>query len=321
MKKIMIFMVILVLVFTVGSQANADMNDGLVAYYPFSGNAVDASGNNNDGIVYGPSLTEDRFGNTNSAYWFDGKNDWIQVNHSNSLNITDELTISVWIYGESFEGIDTFFHKLNVYGLHYNHLCPPECDNAFNLFLSPPPGSFNVFSYEFFPQPETWYNITATYDGNHVKFYIDGELEKQFNYYEKIRADYSFIVIGGWGQRNNFHGVIDDIRIYNRALSKLEVIGIYWEDLSVSLDNFPRFVETFGLERGIENALVSKIENAQKSIEKGNTKAGINKLEAFIKQVEALKGKKVTEKEAALLINEAYLIIETIDGPPPSGGA
>lgn len=50
----------------------ADLQEGLIAYFPFNGNANDEAGNGHDGIVYGATLTTDRFGNTNSAYEFDG---------------------------------------------------------------------------------------------------------------------------------------------------------------------------------------------------------------------------------------------------------
>ena len=51
--------------------------DGLALYYPFSANANDASGNQNHGIVTNAQLTADRFGNENSAYTFDGDDDYI----------------------------------------------------------------------------------------------------------------------------------------------------------------------------------------------------------------------------------------------------
>lgn len=59
--------------------------DGLVAHYKFDGNANDSSGNGNNGVVHGATLTTDRFGNANSAYKFDGEDDWIQVPNSTSL--------------------------------------------------------------------------------------------------------------------------------------------------------------------------------------------------------------------------------------------
>ncbi|KPA15373.1 protein containing Fibrinogen, alpha/beta/gamma chain, partial [Candidatus Magnetomorum sp. HK-1] len=70
---------------------------GLVAYYPFNGNANDESGNGNDGEVHGAALTEDRFGNLNKAFVFDGDNDYINVKDSSSLDISSTITISCWI--------------------------------------------------------------------------------------------------------------------------------------------------------------------------------------------------------------------------------
>ena len=72
-------------IFMNSNTALADLNEGLVAYYPFNGNANDESGNDNHGTVYGAALTYDRFDNTNSAYKFDGINDIIRVADSMSL--------------------------------------------------------------------------------------------------------------------------------------------------------------------------------------------------------------------------------------------
>ncbi|MCF8268263.1 MAG: carboxypeptidase regulatory-like domain-containing protein, partial [Ignavibacteriales bacterium] len=72
---------------------------GLVAYYPFNGNANDESGNGNNGTVYGAAMTKDRFGNANKAYSFDGVNDYIKAS-SNSLP-TGARTISVWFFASS----------------------------------------------------------------------------------------------------------------------------------------------------------------------------------------------------------------------------
>ena len=76
----------------------ADLSDGLQAYYPFNGNANDESGNENDGTVSGAYLTNDRFGNSNSAYCFDGSDDFIEINDSNSLDIgLSDYSIVAWI--------------------------------------------------------------------------------------------------------------------------------------------------------------------------------------------------------------------------------
>ncbi|UCF64882.1 MAG: laminin G, partial [bacterium] len=69
----------------------------LVAYYPFSGNANDASGNNHHGTVSGAVLVQDRLGNPNSAYYFDGVNDYIRVPNHDSLNFRQSMTVNFWM--------------------------------------------------------------------------------------------------------------------------------------------------------------------------------------------------------------------------------
>jgi hypothetical protein len=71
--------------------------NGLVGWWPFNGNANDESGNGNHGTVNGATLTQDRYGNTNMAYSFDGVSQNIEVSNSNSLNPL-EISISVWIF-------------------------------------------------------------------------------------------------------------------------------------------------------------------------------------------------------------------------------
>ena len=72
--------------------------DSLITYYPFTGNANDSSGNNNNGVVYGATLTEDRFGNGNSAYSFDGIDDYIEVTNNAKLKPTGfPVSVCAWI--------------------------------------------------------------------------------------------------------------------------------------------------------------------------------------------------------------------------------
>ena len=80
------------------SQLSGTLNNGLVAYYPFNGNANDESGNGNNGNVNGAILTNDRNGNSNKAYAFDGVDDYISVPGSNSISIQTNFSSSVWIY-------------------------------------------------------------------------------------------------------------------------------------------------------------------------------------------------------------------------------
>ena len=84
------------------------LNDGLVAYYPFNGNANDESGNGNEGTGHGGvALTADRFGNAGSAYRFDGIDDFINVG-DNLDQPNNNFSISVWFKTENITGISQY---------------------------------------------------------------------------------------------------------------------------------------------------------------------------------------------------------------------
>src|SRR6266516_2522215 len=82
---------------TVQVHAQTFLTNGLVAYYPFNGNANDASGNGNNGTNYGAVLTTDRFGNTSQAYLFDGASAFINYGNPASLTVSNALTLTAWV--------------------------------------------------------------------------------------------------------------------------------------------------------------------------------------------------------------------------------
>jgi len=94
MKKL-VLIILICLPFFIYSQMNPD--SGLVAYYPFSGNANDTSGNGYDGTVYGATLTTDRFGNSNSAYSFDGSENYISIPVNINYDTLPQLTMVAWV--------------------------------------------------------------------------------------------------------------------------------------------------------------------------------------------------------------------------------
>ena len=79
------------------AQLPFNLQNGLVGYYPFCGNANDGSGNGNNGVVSGATLTIDRFGNTNSAYNFNGTNNYITIANVAANTFTSTFSISVWV--------------------------------------------------------------------------------------------------------------------------------------------------------------------------------------------------------------------------------
>ena len=102
------------------------LTNGLVAYYPFNGNANDASGNGNDGTVQGAVPTTDRFGNANSAYAFDGLTDYIELPlNTGNLNGLSRATFSAWINPNQMKGENAIFSHWAGY-----YVQPPTPDGV-----------------------------------------------------------------------------------------------------------------------------------------------------------------------------------------------
>ncbi|MEW6380156.1 MAG: LamG domain-containing protein [bacterium] len=234
MRKALILSVVLGLVLIVGiSTSFAHLNDGLVAHYAFNGNANDESGNGNHGTVYGAALSEDRFGIANSAYGFDGVDDYIEVLDHSSLDIEKDISITGWIKVSAVtsewlgilnkadhDGNDTF--EICINSGKYLHF-PLNFQFSGRIAYNSDSGIFEEGEWHFF---------AVIYDGPHVNIYIDGTLNQSYtSTNETLRSNDQNLIIGAekefYNGPHHFNGVIDDIRIYNRALSESEVIVLY----------------------------------------------------------------------------------------------
>ena len=113
-----------------------DLSNGLVAWYPFDGNASDMSGNGNHGTVNGATLGTDRHGQVGKAYHFDGVDDWIEVSHHPSIdfNSNESFTISLWLkFGTGNTGYRSIFETMVWEWCHILMFC--DIANAsFDLF-------------------------------------------------------------------------------------------------------------------------------------------------------------------------------------------
>ncbi len=205
-----------------------EIENGLVACYPFAGNANDGSGNNNHGTVQGATLTTDRFGQTNQAYRFDGSNDYIRVADSESLDITEEISLVAWM---NFETGGTFspriLHKQRAYEL-YTFGTDSSRPVNFGLNVSSGVTQITLNSASTFDQGE-WVFLVATYDGAKTKLYGNGILLAEEDFSTSIVNSNSPLEIGrnGFNGLDDFKGVIDDIRIYSRALTEDEILELY----------------------------------------------------------------------------------------------
>jgi hypothetical protein len=202
-----------------------NLQNGLVGYWPFCGDAKDESGNGNNGVVNGATLTEDRFGNAGSAYSFDGELDFIA---SNTIDSSSEISISLWANLYTLNGYpddQTLF--LRNYHPFYDIGYDQPSQRAFFGIHN---GSWTKV-YSPVLNKDNWFQITAVFSpGNYVKIYFNGVLSDSINTSISVLTNLgSSLFFGGEidGPFKSIYGSIDDIAIYNRALTQEEITQLY----------------------------------------------------------------------------------------------
>jgi hypothetical protein len=243
MKSLILFLSLLTFSSALLSQVN--LNQGLVAYYPSMGNANDMSGNNNNPSFNNATLTTDRNGIADGAYFFNGSSSYMRIPNSPSLN-PQRISICAVVKPMGFyhgpchasaivnkSNSDNSFppmyrlrfdDNLYTHGANCSNNVP---DTAHENFYADYGGN-GAISTAYIPYVELnkWYCLVFTYDGSVSKFYINGTLiqSKAGNaVYQDDGSDLFF------GKMNDslfpywFNGVIDEIRIYNRAINADEV--------------------------------------------------------------------------------------------------
>jgi formylglycine-generating enzyme required for sulfatase activity/uncharacterized protein YjbI with pentapeptide repeats len=230
------------------------LQQGLVAWYPFDGNASDMSGNGNHGTVNGATLGVDRHGQANRAYSFDGVDDWVSVSDSHYLDIGpyDSLTISLWFSSNStsrqmiFNKVDStlvngrepsvFLDLNSVHSGLAKFVLQDKSALQSNV-------SFNEHSLSL----NSWHSLVVKLDRakslvsmtlDNVNYSETSEARSYSSQYSYSTSTVEFLgdlSLDGdliFGARSNtmdlkFSGSIDDIRIYDRALSAEEIRLLY----------------------------------------------------------------------------------------------
>ena len=207
---------------------------GLVGYWPFCGNANDASGNSNNGTVNGATLTTDRFGNANSAYSLNNLNDLITISNVNPALSNFEKTISTWIklpsqfnysslalvkHGTAYStGFDVAIDQNNVaYG-----------NNNYAVVFLAGTASISFLSNQ--SELGSWCNLVSTYNGSEIKIYLNGILKASQLYSGSLNCNNGVVYFGLWDNPSapNFTArQLDDIGIWNRALTTTEIQQLY----------------------------------------------------------------------------------------------
>jgi hypothetical protein len=213
---------------------------GLVAFYPFNGNANDESGNGHDGVPTDATLVADRFGNPDSAFRFNGTSSYIQVPDSPDLDLTEDFTIAAWVRRDRNATVDLF-------DIVAKHIAGPNDDGSWVLRLDQGPPEGRVLFQAtpdftgFAPhsnsavRPGVWTHTAFTYEhdtGNWV-IYLNGKRNAAGTEQFSIQHTGIDLLIGAEFHYGHvppyywfFHGVLDEIRLYNRTLSAAEIKAI-----------------------------------------------------------------------------------------------
>ena len=224
--------------------AQVNLDKGLQAYYPFNGNGNDASGNNNNPTFNNATITIDRFGNTNSAYHFNGVYQYIRIPNKPSINFKNEITLSVWVKPTGFYyGICHASQLISKGGGNYNpgNYALRYDDALFSAGTGCDGGKCDTLHQNFrgtgtvlkpyetdFIKKNKWYNVLYTNDGKTARLYINCELKYTVTFPETFTNSEDLF----FGKSDDdlfpfwLNGDLDDIRIYNRALSAGEIAAL-----------------------------------------------------------------------------------------------
>gem|GEM_PF-2585050 len=218
MKKILLFCIMLL-----GINASYAQNDcipapsGMISWWSADNHTLDIADGNNGTLQNGATFAQ---GKVNEAFSFDGIDDYFVVNDNSNLDGLTAFTIDAWIKLGSVNGRQAIVSKVP----HGEYLLLVNGDR---LSFENQAIDFDAFKGATPLSPGVWYHVAVTYDGSDTRLYVNGILDGQDG------TDYYFsndepLKIGQRGANDDyFNGLIDEVEIFNRALSASEIQAIY----------------------------------------------------------------------------------------------
>ncbi len=201
--------------------------NGLIGWWPFNGNANDESGNGNHGTVNGATLTADRNGKVNSAYSFNGINNYIFAK-CNSDFVSSNLTISFWV---KFNVISQSGLQYLTYGSSTNSSWACSYSNSKPNFIKNQGCGTPIYTtHNFNFQTNNWYHVCYTITNSMVSLYINGNIISTQNLGQFNLNCQSNIINFGldvFGTYEYLSGQLDDISILKRICNQDEITALY----------------------------------------------------------------------------------------------
>ena len=218
---------------------NFNMSIGkLIAYYPFSGTADDASGNQLHGQGFGVAFVPDRFGVANRAGYFNGGAQNVRVTNSPLLNFQNAISVSCWFNAARLGDKEIFLVSHGSWQNRYKISITPDKNVRWTV------NTLNTIADLDAPTPltiDSFYHVTATYDGALMTIYINGKLTAYKPLTGNIRTTTLPFLIGQMLADNadyNFKGIIDEVKIFDYALIPTAAATLYQQSITALKDVF-----------------------------------------------------------------------------------
>jgi uncharacterized delta-60 repeat protein len=200
--------------------------DGLVAFYPFNGNSIDATGNGNNGTVVGATLTADRFGEASNAYSFDGISSEIDVPDTSGFD-QNQHSISVWLNAATLSPQGRVRSDVIEKGATQQWAMQLELSGNIGNEVTTSSGLFD-FDSSNAVVTGAWFQVVLVWDGAIDSTYINGVYDSSLATIGSLVQGTDPMRMGGDQSSGQFfEGGLDDVRIYDRALSSNDVANLF----------------------------------------------------------------------------------------------
>jgi hypothetical protein len=214
-------------------------SQGLVAYYSLDGNAIDESGMLNHGVIHGAVAAANSTGIQGCAMEFDGVDDYVAIAPSPSLEFDQAISISAWFNLHSFSSSyppivkTSDSNQMNGYSLEC-HSNPEDWDGSYigpSIFfmIDAGGGGLSETSGPVAISLGEWHHAVGIYDGFTARLFIDGVLQNSHTCSGTLTTSSNDLELGRDPSNTDryFDGLMDQVRIYNKALTEEEVAYLY----------------------------------------------------------------------------------------------